>query len=129
MADGVVDAPDVGVDVDIAVDFGLDVCSAAARGVFRERIEEIVTRYDDVRQGAWNPTGGGRRDYLFHREGADVVITKPSGQFVTVRYRFSTRRSPADGPLGPAIVSPVVTLSADAFTRRRLSWQNFDTAA
>lgn len=47
----------------------------------RERIENIVGRYDQVKQGAWR---GGVKDNLFFRKGNDVVVIKPDGSFVTI---------------------------------------------
>ncbi|MEZ4473287.1 MAG: hypothetical protein R3F60_21370 [bacterium] len=41
-------------------------------------------RFVTDQAGSWNPNGGGGSDFLFYRQGADVVITKPSGDFVTV---------------------------------------------
>ena len=67
-----------------AKEFGLDPSNAAHRQWVRNRIENIVGRYDEVRQGPWNPKGGGGYDYLFYRQGDDVVLTKVSGDFVTV---------------------------------------------
>jgi RHS repeat-associated protein len=67
-----------------AEDFGLNPSSPADRDWVRGRIDSIVSGPEDVRQGPWNPRGGGGSDYLFYRQGADVVITKPSGDFVTV---------------------------------------------
>lgn len=67
-----------------AEDFGLDASNPAHRTAVRDRIESIVGRYDEVRQGPWNPQGGGGSDFLFYRQGSDIVVTKPSGDFVTV---------------------------------------------
>lgn len=64
-----------------AVDFGLNPGSAADRSLIRSRIEEIAGGYSELRQGVWR---GGSADYLFYREGADVVVTTPAGEFVTV---------------------------------------------
>jgi hypothetical protein len=47
----------------------------------RSHIEDIVGSYQEVRQGYWR---GGGRDYLPYRKGQDIVITKPSGDFVTI---------------------------------------------
>ena len=73
-----------------AEDFGLDASNPADREAVRERIDSIVRRYDDVRQGPWNPRGGGGSDFLFYRQGSDVVVSKPSGDFVTVLRGGST---------------------------------------
>jgi ABC-type cobalt transport system substrate-binding protein len=67
-----------------AEDFGLDPGNPSHRQQVRERIETIVGKYDEVRQGAWNPRRGGGSDFLFYRQGADVVVTKLNGDFVTV---------------------------------------------
>jgi len=67
-----------------AEEFGLDARNPAHRTEVRDRIEDIIGRYDEVRQGPWNPQGGGGTDFLFYRQGSDIVITKPSGDFVTV---------------------------------------------
>ena len=37
-----------------------------------------------IRRGAWNPSGGGGDGYFFFRQGDDLLITKPDGQFVTM---------------------------------------------
>lgn len=67
-----------------AEDFGLDPSNPEHRQLVRGRIESIVGDYDDVRQGPWNPNGGGGDNFLFYRQGADVVVTQPSGDFVTI---------------------------------------------
>ncbi len=67
-----------------AVDFGLDPGDPTARAWIRGRIDTVVQQYDEVRQGPWNPDGGGGTDFLFYRQGADVVVTKPTGDFVTI---------------------------------------------
>ena len=33
---------------------------------------------------AWNPSAGGGSNYYFYRKGADVVVTKANGEFVTI---------------------------------------------
>jgi uncharacterized protein RhaS with RHS repeats len=67
-----------------AQDYGLDPSDPASRKFIRERIESIVGQYDEIRQGPWHRSAGGGSDYLFYRQGADVVILKPSGDFVTI---------------------------------------------
>ncbi|AUX36278.1 MULTISPECIES: RHS repeat domain-containing protein [Sorangium] len=67
-----------------AKDFGLDAGNPAHRQWVRERINTVVQQYDEVRQGPWSPRGGGGNDFLFFRKGTDLVITKPSGEFVTI---------------------------------------------
>lgn len=37
---------------------------------------------EQVRQGLWRD--GGTSDYLFFRQGDDVVVTKSDGSFVTI---------------------------------------------
>ena len=67
-----------------ASDFGLDPANAAARDWVRAHIEDIVANPSEVRQGEWNPNRGGGTDYLFYAKGNDVVLTKVSGEFVTI---------------------------------------------
>lgn len=73
-----------------ASDFGLDPGNPAHREWVRERIESIAKSPDEVRQGPWNPRGGGGDDFLFFRQGDDVVVSKADGQFVTVLPGGST---------------------------------------
>jgi hypothetical protein len=83
-----------------ARDFGLDPADQEARAFLRGRIEDIRTNFDEVRQGPWNPKGGGGSDYLFFRQGSDVVVARGDGSFVTILrggeangwYRGSTPR-------------------------------------
>ncbi|MFI5764075.1 hypothetical protein ACIA8F_24440 [Streptomyces sp. NPDC051563] len=37
-----------------------------------------------MRQGPYNPDGGGSDDYFFYRKGEDLLITKADGEFVTL---------------------------------------------
>jgi hypothetical protein len=67
-----------------AKDYGLDPANAADRGWMRGHIEEIAEHPEEVRQGPWNPQGGGSTDYYFYRSGNDVVVTKNDGTFVTI---------------------------------------------
>jgi len=67
-----------------ARDYGLDPSDPAARSWLRQKIENIVANADDIRQGDWHPNGGGGADYLFWRQGADVVVTESDGTFVTI---------------------------------------------
>src|SRR5688572_27504530 len=39
---------------------------------------------DEIRQGPWHPSAGGGTDYFLFRQGADVVVTRGSGDFVTL---------------------------------------------
>ncbi len=66
-----------------AHDFGFDPKSAVGRQWIRNRVEDIMTRYD-VRQGPWNPDGGGAIDHLFVLQGEDVVLFKANCDFVTI---------------------------------------------
>lgn len=34
--------------------------------------------------GPWNPKSGGGTNYLFYRQGSDVVVTQGRGSFVTI---------------------------------------------
>lgn len=67
-----------------AQDYGLDPSDPAARSWVRGHIEDIRNSPDEVRQGPWNPKGGGGADYLFYRQGSDVLVTRGGGQFVTI---------------------------------------------
>jgi hypothetical protein len=67
-----------------AQDFGLDPKDPVARAQIRSTIESIHASPDEIRQGAWNPNGGGGPDYCFYRQGDDVVVTRADGTFVTV---------------------------------------------
>lgn len=64
-----------------ASDFGLDATTAAGRSAFRARIESVTDGYTELRQG---PFQGGRTDVLFYRKGSDLVLTTPSGEFITI---------------------------------------------
>jgi hypothetical protein len=70
-----------------AEDFGLNPANPSHRKWVRDRIDAIVQRYDEVRQGPWHPRGGGGNDFLFFRQGTDVVVATPNGNFVTVLAR------------------------------------------
>lgn len=70
-----------------AEDFGLDPANPAHRQWMQKRIEGIVRHYDELRQGPWR---GGASDYLFYREGADVVVTTPNSDFVTLLSEGAT---------------------------------------
>jgi hypothetical protein len=45
-----------------AQDYGLDASNATDRSWLRGHIEEIDNRPEEVRQGPWNPRGGGAND-------------------------------------------------------------------
>ena len=62
-------------------DFGLDPSDPAARKFMQDKIESIVGRYDQVKQGVWR---GGVQDAIYYRQGADVVVTKVDGSFITI---------------------------------------------
>jgi hypothetical protein len=67
-----------------AKDYGLDKTNPADRAWIRGHIDEIGQNPDEVRQGNWNPEGGGATDDYFFRRGEDVVVTKSDGTFVTI---------------------------------------------
>ena len=67
-----------------AQDFGLDAADPSAREWILDRIRDIRVNADEIRQGSWHPRNGGGTDYYFFKEGADVVLTNGSGEFVTI---------------------------------------------
>jgi hypothetical protein len=67
-----------------ARDYGLDPANPADRAWMRGHIEDIAEHPEEVRQGPWNPQGGGASDDFFYRSGNDVVVTKSDGTFVTI---------------------------------------------
>lgn len=67
-----------------AEDYGLEPGDASSRTWFRERISQVQSSPDEVRQGPWNPQRGGGEDYFFYRKEKDLLITKPDGEFVTM---------------------------------------------
>jgi hypothetical protein len=67
-----------------AKDYGLDPANPADRAWLKGHIDEIGQNPDEVRQGPWNPDGGGATDDYFFRRGDDVVVTKSDGTFVTI---------------------------------------------
>jgi hypothetical protein len=73
-----------------AQDWGLSPSNPTDRAWVRKRVEDIARNYDEVRQGPWHPGASGGDDYIFYRQGADVVIAKASGEFVTVLHRGFT---------------------------------------
>lgn len=86
-----------------AADFRLDPADPEARAQVRAIINDIHDNFDEVRQGPWNPKGGGGSDYLFYRQGANVVVTQANGQFVTILQGGETngwfqRAIPVAGP-------------------------------
>jgi RHS repeat-associated protein len=86
------DAPDLTIDDTQfgkkigkhARDFGLDPSDPAARQDLRDMIDNIFYNPDEVREGLWNPKGGGGTDYRFYRRGQDVVVTDSKNNFVTI---------------------------------------------
>lgn len=64
-----------------ASDFGLDPSSEHDRTVFQEIIDDITNNASETRIGNWR---GQSEDVIFHIKENDVVITKQSGEFVTV---------------------------------------------
>ncbi len=86
-----------------AADFGLDPADPEARVQIHAIINDIHDNFDEVRQGPRNPKGGGGSDYLFYRQGANVVVTQADGQFVTILQGGETngwfqRAIPVAGP-------------------------------
>ncbi|MEV6950979.1 polymorphic toxin-type HINT domain-containing protein [Streptomyces sp. NPDC051183] len=65
-------------------DYGAHPGDQAARQAYRDKITDVRTNHEDVRQGPYNPDGGGSDDYFFYRKGQDLVITKGNGEFVTL---------------------------------------------
>jgi hypothetical protein len=67
-----------------AQDLGLSPADAADRSTFQHIINNIWGNPDEVRQGPWNPAGEGGSNYLFARQGNNVVVATSKGQFVTI---------------------------------------------
>jgi hypothetical protein len=67
-----------------AQDYGLDPGDPQAREWVRQHIDNISRSPNEVRQGPWNPKGGGGSDDWFFRQGEDVVVAKNDGTFVTI---------------------------------------------
>ncbi|MFL6118310.1 putative T7SS-secreted protein [Actinophytocola sp.] len=67
-----------------AQDYGLNPGDAESRAWVRQHVDDISRTPNEVRQGPWNPQGGGGSDYYFLRKGEDVVVTKSDGTFVTI---------------------------------------------
>jgi hypothetical protein len=67
-----------------ARDYGLDPANPADRAWIKGHIEEITRNPEEVKQGPWNPQGGGNPDDFFFRRGDDVIVTKGDGTFVTI---------------------------------------------
>ncbi len=67
-----------------AADYGLDPASSSSRSWFMNRARDVHLNPDEVRRGAWNPVGGGGDNYFFFRQGDDLLITQPGGEFVTM---------------------------------------------
>ncbi|MFF2376351.1 DUF6531 domain-containing protein [Streptomyces xiamenensis] len=65
-------------------DYGLDPGDASARAWFENRIHEVHSTPDDIRQGPWNPGRGGGDDYWFFHKENDLVVTRGDGAFVTM---------------------------------------------
>jgi hypothetical protein len=65
-------------------DYGLDPGDPESRQWFQDRASDVHANPDDVRVGPYNPNGGGGPDYVFFRQGNDLVIMKPNGDFVTM---------------------------------------------
>jgi RHS repeat-associated protein len=73
-----------------AKDYGLNPSDPGARNWFMNRLQSVHLRPDEVRRGAWNPAAGGGDNYFFFRQGEDLLITKPGGEFVTMFPGAST---------------------------------------
>jgi len=67
-----------------AQDYGLDPSNPNHRNWLQNHIEDIGQNYEQVRQDAWNPHGGGGSDYFFFQKGRDVVVSQSDGTFVTL---------------------------------------------
>ena len=67
-----------------AADYDLDPASSSSRSWFMNRARGVHLNPDEVRRGAWNPAGGGGDNYFFFRQGDDLLITQPGGEFVTM---------------------------------------------
>ncbi|WP_249382312.1 hypothetical protein [Actinotalea sp. K2] len=67
-----------------AADYGLDPASNSARSSFMSRARDAHLNPVEVRRGAWNPAGGGGDNYFFFRQGDDLLVTQPGGEFVTM---------------------------------------------
>jgi RHS repeat-associated protein len=67
-----------------AQDYGLNPGDPESRQWFLSRTNEVRNSHDEVRQGPWNPQGGGGDDHFFYRKGSDLLITKNDGEFVTM---------------------------------------------
>jgi hypothetical protein len=66
-------------------DFGLDVQNPLHRQEFRQLVEGIAGTPDIVVRGTFSGGGpDGRRDVLFYVRLNDVVVTSPTGEFVTI---------------------------------------------
>ncbi|GAA2055776.1 hypothetical protein GCM10009757_33010 [Streptomyces cheonanensis] len=65
-------------------DYGLNPGDASARAWFENRIHEVHSTPDDIRQGPWNPGRGGGDDYWFFHKENDLVVTRGDGAFVTM---------------------------------------------
>ena len=64
-----------------ASDFGLDPSSENDRNTFQGIIDNIVDNASETRIGSWR---GQKENVIFHIKESDVVITKQSGEFVTI---------------------------------------------
>lgn len=64
-----------------AADFGLDPSSAEDRAAFLEIVEDVKANATEQRIGPWR---GQEEEVIFYIKGDDVVITKQSGEFITI---------------------------------------------
>ena len=62
-------------------DWGLNIANAADRQRFMDIIEDIFQNPEEIRYGAFTS----QPECFFFRKGPDLVLTKPDGQFITIR--------------------------------------------
>ena len=64
-----------------AKDFGLNPASAEDRDEFNRIVQDIIDHADEQRIGSWR---GQTEEVFFYMKGKDVVLTKQSGEFITI---------------------------------------------
>ena len=67
-----------------AGDYGFDPSDPIGRQWYDSRINEVFLSPDEIRHGPYRVNGGGGPDYLFFKQGSDLLIMKPTGEFVTM---------------------------------------------
>ncbi len=67
-----------------SLDYGYDPKDNFGRNLYLDRIKEVASFPDEVRQGVYHPNGGGGPNYLFLRKGSDLVLAKENGDFVSL---------------------------------------------